>query len=42
MDELLPMVAGDYMDGSDETFRLFETQMYQPIADIYEVVNISS
>jgi hypothetical protein len=42
MHELLPMAAGDYMDGSDETFRLFETQMYQPAADVYEVVNISS
>jgi hypothetical protein len=26
----------------DETFRLFKTQMYQPVADVYEVVNISS
>jgi hypothetical protein len=42
MHELLPMVVGDYMDGSDETFRLFETQMYQPVTDVYEVVNISS
>jgi hypothetical protein len=42
MHELLPMAAGDYMDVSDETFRLFETQMYQPAADVYEIVNISS
>jgi hypothetical protein len=37
MHELLPLVAGDYMDVSDETFRLFETQMYQRVADVYEL-----